>query len=354
MLQSQSMLQPAFVHPDTGEPKNILSVRVDGACDEGPGHEEVQYWWALEHLQMGRLATLVTARSSGSSYLNRVELQNGCLTRGHSNLFIPSTLAGSCMESGQVNEDILKQSLELAIQIYIKRVDQSPCGESVIHLFRGADASVDPQIFQQFCEVWDLRQRHMMIGYPPQYIFYLLCCFRPGCIHPFCQKHVGMCRSDFSWFPQGPSLIYLPMPIPDPERPWGNNSCKQCSGFCSGHFLVPEVALSSHAVPMSMPPSTVIQRAFKQSKTEGDLTELAQKVLLPVDEVQIWVAHLETVDANRKRGAQKAVATRRASSSRAHSRSELTENSNADTDVCSLCGEAYEEVVSLELCRNYY
>ena len=103
-------------------------------------HEEVQYWWALEHLQMGRLATLVTARSSGSSFLNRVELQNSCLTRGHSNLFIPSTLAGSCIETGRVNEETLKQNLELAIEIYIKRVDQSPCGESDIHLFKGASA----------------------------------------------------------------------------------------------------------------------------------------------------------------------------------------------------------------------
>ena len=172
MIQSESKLQPAFVHPDTGEPKNILCVRVDGACDEGPGHEEVQYWWTLEHLQMGRLATLVTAWSSGSSYLNRVELQNGCLIKGHSNLFIPSTLAGSCMESGQVNEDILKQSLELAIQIYIKRVDQSPCGESVIHLFRGADASVDHHETRDFLKIFlkgskkskeQLKQEHPQI-----------------------------------------------------------------------------------------------------------------------------------------------------------------------------------------------
>ena len=92
---------------------------------------------------MEYLATLVTARSSGSSYLNRVELQNGCLTRGHSNLFIPSTLAGSCTESVQVNEEILKQNLEFAIEVYLRCVDQSPCGETVIHLFRGADTSAD-------------------------------------------------------------------------------------------------------------------------------------------------------------------------------------------------------------------
>lgn len=30
-------------------------------------------------------------------------------------------------------------------------------------------------------------------------------------------------------FPQGPPLTYLPMPVPDPEHPWGNSSCEQCS-----------------------------------------------------------------------------------------------------------------------------
>ena len=49
------------------------------------------------------MATLVTTRSSGSSYMNRVELQNGCLTQAHSGLFIPSTLNGSCVkENGKV------------------------------------------------------------------------------------------------------------------------------------------------------------------------------------------------------------------------------------------------------------
>ena len=34
----------------------------------------------------GNLCTLVTARFAGGSYLNKVELQNGCLALGHSNL----------------------------------------------------------------------------------------------------------------------------------------------------------------------------------------------------------------------------------------------------------------------------
>lgn len=46
--------------------------------------KEVQYWWTQKYLQTRRLATLVTACSSGSSYFNRVKLQSGCMTRGHS------------------------------------------------------------------------------------------------------------------------------------------------------------------------------------------------------------------------------------------------------------------------------
>ena len=93
--------------------------------------------------------------------------------------------------------------------------------------------------------------------------------------------------------------MYLPIPIPDPECPWGNNSCKQCSGFCSEHFLTPKEALSAHAVAMTTPPSAMIKQDFKKGKTQGDLSELSQKALLPVDKVKIWVSHLETVDINR-------------------------------------------------------
>ena len=62
-------MKPAFVYPQTGDQKKILCVRVDGASDEGPSHQEIQYWKCLENLQMERLSTLVTAHSSGLSYL---------------------------------------------------------------------------------------------------------------------------------------------------------------------------------------------------------------------------------------------------------------------------------------------
>ena len=94
MLESKEELKPVFSDLSTGFPKSVECIRVDGATDEGPSHSEVQFWWTQRHILKRRMATLVTTRSSGSSYLNRVELQNGCLSLGHANTFIPSTLAG--------------------------------------------------------------------------------------------------------------------------------------------------------------------------------------------------------------------------------------------------------------------
>ena len=56
-----------------------------------------------------------------SSYLNRVELQNGCLSLGHANTFIPSTLGGACTDpnTGAVNEEVLRNNLNLAIAAYV-------------------------------------------------------------------------------------------------------------------------------------------------------------------------------------------------------------------------------------------
>ena len=75
-------------------PNNVEYVRVDGASDEGPSHVEVQYLWTERHYRKGTKVTMVTTRCSGDSRLNRVELQNSHLSKGHSNTFIPSTLVG--------------------------------------------------------------------------------------------------------------------------------------------------------------------------------------------------------------------------------------------------------------------
>ncbi len=119
-----------------------------GASDEGPSHDEVQFFWTLEHLNNSRLATLVTVRSSGSSYLNRVELQNGCVTRGHANVFIPSTLNGSCMKAAKVDQEILNKNLDSAIDIYVDRVNGCPCGDTFIQLCKGSNSNK----YQQYRE----------------------------------------------------------------------------------------------------------------------------------------------------------------------------------------------------------
>jgi hypothetical protein len=124
-----------------------------------------------------------------------VELQNGCLSRGHSNLFIPSTLAGNCMASGELNHDLLVKNLELAVDVYIDRVIHCECGDGVINLFKGPVSQQyqlyheNINIFLKGCKkkkqelkqthkdmyklfefVWDIRERHLIKGYPKQYI----------------------------------------------------------------------------------------------------------------------------------------------------------------------------------------
>ena len=136
MLQKVPELQPAFINPKTGAPKLLECIRVDGASDEGPSHDELQFWWSLHHLKEGKLVTMLSSRSSGASHLNRVELQNGCLALGHSNLFIPSTLCGSCIDSttGNIDQEKLRANLDLATDIYISRTNGCPCGDTTIHL----------------------------------------------------------------------------------------------------------------------------------------------------------------------------------------------------------------------------
>ena len=75
-------------------------------------------------------------RSSGSSYLNGFELQNSCLSLGHSNTFIPYTLSGPnvSQESGKMDETRLRENLSLAISACINRIKGCPCGDTSIQL----------------------------------------------------------------------------------------------------------------------------------------------------------------------------------------------------------------------------
>ena len=67
-----------------------------------------------------------------------------------------------------------------------------------------------------------------------------------------------MHRDTFTWFPGGPPLTYIPLPVSDPERPWaGGKDSADCTEFCAGHYLTPEkLPLESHSG--ILPPSTQI------------------------------------------------------------------------------------------------
>jgi hypothetical protein len=82
--------------------------------------------------------------------------------------------------------------------------------------------------------------------------------------------------------------------------------------------------------------------------------EIAKQVLLPTEEVNIWLKHLETVSNNRKKGAQKAAQTRKAKST-------STEQPNTDIVYCGNCGEVYEEEteeiqnwIACDVCSNWF
>ena len=194
MLEASEVLKPAFINPVRGKPKILECVRVDGATDEGPSHLEIQFWWMLRHLERPTFISLVTTRSSGASYLNRVELQNGCLALAHANLFIPSNLNGSCFdpESGKLDQERLRANMDLATDIYISRCDNAPCGETAIRLYKGADSTdkqelcssvltflkgsklqkrslkeTNPTVYERIENVWQIRQKHMVQGLPP-------------------------------------------------------------------------------------------------------------------------------------------------------------------------------------------
>ena len=94
----------------------IDCIRVDGASDEGPSHVEVQFHWTDRHVKHAKVATLVTSRHSGGSYLNRVELMNGGLSQAHANLFIPSTLSGSNYGRGGLDKVKLKKIWKLPLR----------------------------------------------------------------------------------------------------------------------------------------------------------------------------------------------------------------------------------------------
>ena len=177
-----------------------------------------------------------------------------------------------------------------------------------------------PGIYEYFESVWAVRERHMVKGLPSQYAFMLVTCNNIKCIHPLCQ-HGGR-EIQHTWFETGPPISVFPLPVKDPERPWGGQ-CQECDGICSGHYLKPQdtVRLISEkgiSVCDSLPPSVVFKEKFNRITKAGEATIsdeviacLVMKTMLDVKEVRMWIDHLKMVQERRKEGARKATETQR-------------------------------------------
>ena len=141
---------------------------------------------------------------------------------------------------------------------------------------------------------------------PPQYAFFLLCRFKPGCSHPLCSESMEIPK----WFDSGPLISHLPLPIPDPNHCYGNTNCQECKEYCHGHFMKAEEGLASSLPPMKKSPSAILKEAFDSLKSyppsDSLYSDLSKKVMFPMDEVKIWLEHLMTIQENRRKGAIKA------------------------------------------------
>jgi len=84
----------------------------------GGNKRDQQLCRADTHFEEGKMVTLPSSCSMGSSYLNKVELRNGCLSLGHPNSFIPSALNGSVYkpETGALDMEKVKSNW---LQIFI-------------------------------------------------------------------------------------------------------------------------------------------------------------------------------------------------------------------------------------------
>ena len=213
-------------------------------------------WWLLDLF-------------AGGSYLNKVELQNGCLALGHSNIYIPSTIHGTNFANGEVDEVKLHQNLEAAISVYTSQVNGVPCGGKPIHLTRGSTDELSkkqqerrgrlllflrgtnkkkkqlenehPDEYKYFMTVWDVRSNHMVKYLPENYIFMLVPCYKPDCVHPVCRK--GRPEKEETWFDGGPPISFVPLPIPDPKKPVGAY-CKNASKIVLAIICHPNNSMS--------------------------------------------------------------------------------------------------------------
>ena len=107
----------------------------------------------------------------------------------------------------------------------------------------------------------------MVKNLPSEYVFALRACYEADCSHPICQR--GKPTDESIWYAGGPSLQFLPLPVPDLKRPSGSKECKNCNGFCTGSFMRLEEVLTTDSSDLpaahTYHPSTVIKKSFEKA-----------------------------------------------------------------------------------------
>lgn len=235
--------------------------------------------------------------------------------------------------SGEYNEQLMKKNIQSAIKEYIDRVDGTPAMGTTINLIAGIEKSSfhlrrpalltflkgsilakerlkkeKPEWVAHFEMIWKLRSAHMVkSSIPSKYLFLLKCCGQAGCIHPLCSGT----PLHMTWYKDGPSCSFLPIPVVDVEPSCGDTPCKRCDKTgCHGHYKKTLPNIDDVAAPI---PSVVIANEvaksihFDANRVKG----IAEKCLLPPQTVQFYINHLMQVKKNRERGVQKSKETRR-------------------------------------------
>ena len=123
---------------------------------------------------------------------------------------------------------------------------------------------------------------------------------------------------DAKWYPNGPSFSFFPYPVIDPARSSGSD-CNECGDNCYGHYVtnVDKLLLMHNAgnAIRAEPPSCILEKFFNEkgsimSIEEEEIMNLSKKCLLSSDDVKLWLEHLSQVAENRRKGVEKAKATR--------------------------------------------
>lgn len=153
-----------------------------------------------------------------------------------------------------------------------------------------------PNDYELISKVVDIKKGHLKKnGIPLQYIFQLVCYYEKSCPHPLCQ--LGQPDNEPVWYGGPPTFI--PLPVPDKDRPYGSKNCTSCPlGKCAGHFLAASKALKLYQSgdpgykPQSVPPNEVIRifyNKFGNMAEESKVGKLADETILSTSEVYFTI-----------------------------------------------------------------